>query len=50
MIRPDPDEMQRHLDHLFGGDLGGYHDGQLELAWNNAGDKALKEARAFGTD
>jgi hypothetical protein len=35
MMRPDPDAMMQHLDHMFGGYLDGYQDGLIELAWTN---------------
>src|SRR5690606_7841065 len=56
MIEPDPEQMRQHLEHLFGGDLGGYHDGLIEIAWTHpvpnekTGKHDLKHARTFGTD
>lgn len=32
MLEPNIEEMQAHLEHLFGGDLHGYHDGLIEIA------------------
>jgi hypothetical protein len=50
MIEPDPRQMLSHLEHLFGGDLDGCHEGRIELAWTDAGDGRLKHAAVFGTD
>jgi hypothetical protein len=50
MIEPDPEQMLRHLEHLFGGDLGGCQDGKIELVWSDAGDGKLRHAAIFGTD
>lgn len=32
MLEPNLEQMQAHLEHLFGGDLHGYHDGLIEIA------------------
>ena len=50
LIAPDPEQMLRHLDHLFGGDLDGCHDGKIELAWCDGKDGRLRHAALFGTD
>lgn len=50
LIEPEPQAMLRHLEHLFGGDLDGCHEGRIELAWSDARDGALKHAAIFGTD
>lgn len=47
--------MYQHLEHLFGGDLGGCHDGLIEIAWTHpvpgkSGKHELNHARLFGTD
>lgn len=42
--------MRQHLEHLFGGFLDGCHDGLIEVAYTDAGDKKLRHARLFGTD
>lgn len=55
LFKPDADAMRRHLDHLFGGFLDGYHDGLIELAWTDTipdakGRYKLSHAKMFGTD
>lgn len=50
MIEPDQDAMRAHLEHLFGGDLGGGHDGRIEIAWTDAADGKLRHGAIFGTD
>jgi hypothetical protein len=50
MIEPDPQQMLRHLEHLFGGDLDGCHEGRVELAWTDGQDGRLRHAAIFGTD
>ena len=50
MIEPDADQMLRHLEHLFAGDLDGCHEGKLELAWTDGDDRKLRHAAIFGTD
>jgi hypothetical protein len=50
MIAPDPEQMLRHLEHLFGGDLDGCHEGKIELAWCDGKDGKLRHAALFGTD
>jgi len=50
MIAPDADQMLRHLEHLFGGDLDGCHEGRIELAWTDGKDGRLRHAAIFGTD
>jgi hypothetical protein len=51
---PNTDAMRQHVEHLFGGYLDGYHNGQVELAWTEAvaidGKHPLKHAKLFGTD
>ncbi|HSM19887.1 MAG TPA: hypothetical protein VK844_05910, partial [Hyphomicrobiales bacterium] len=50
MIEPDPQQMLSHLEHLFGGDLDGCHEGRIELAWTDGKDGRLRHAAIFGTD
>jgi hypothetical protein len=50
ILQPDAGQMQDHLEHLFGGDLDGCHEGKVELAWTNPDDGKLSHARLFGTD
>ncbi len=47
-LSPDVEAMTAHLDHLFGGDLGGYHEGLVEIAWTEPFG-ALKHAKLFET-
>ena len=52
---PDADAMRRHLDHMFGGYLDGYHEGLIELCWtetkpNAEGRYKLSKAEMFGID
>jgi hypothetical protein len=47
--------MRRHVDHLFGGYLDGYHDGKIELCWTDTapdpatGKHNLRHAKYFET-
>lgn len=50
ILRPNPEAMLQHLEHLFGGFLDGRHHGKLEIAWTDSGDHKLRHARLFGTD
>jgi len=50
LIEPDADQMLCHLEHLFGGDLDGCHDGRIELAWSEADDGSPRHAAIFNTD
>lgn len=50
MIEPNQDAMRAHLEHLFGGDIGGGHDGRIEIAWTDAADGKLRHGAIFGTD
>jgi hypothetical protein len=50
MFEPDAAQMRRHLEHLFGGWLDGCHEGRIELAWTDPGDRRLRHAKSFGTD
>ncbi len=50
MIKPDAEQMLRHLEHLFGGDLDGCHEGKIELAWTDDKSGQLRHAAIFGTD
>ena len=50
MIEPDPEQMRRHMAHLFEGFLDGCHEGKIELAWTDGRDGKLKHAAIFGTD
>jgi hypothetical protein len=50
LFTPQPDEMLAHAEHLFGGYLGGCHDGLIELAWTDTTTHALRHARLYGTD
>ena len=54
-LRPSKKLILLHLEHLFGGDLDGKHEGMIELAWTTT--KATKDGRypvkfgmLFGTD
>lgn len=54
LFEPDQIAMRQHVEHLFGGDLGGCHDGKIELAWTDnrpdtSGRYRLKNARLYGT-
>lgn len=54
LFEPDQIAMRQHVEHLFGGDLGGCHDGKIELAWTDnrpdaSGRYRLKNARLFDT-
>lgn len=53
LYEPDLNAMRAHVEHLFGGDLGGCADGKIELAWTDSrpdavGRYRLKNARLFG--
>lgn len=55
IIEPDPEQMHRHLEHLFGGELDGCHDGLIEISWTHhqpdaGGRYPLRHARLFRTD
>ena len=50
MIEPDPQQMRRHVAHLFEGLIDGCHEGKIELAWTDGRDGKLKHAAIFGTD
>ncbi len=50
IVSPDADQMRQHLELLFGGDLGGKHDGLIEIAWRDANTGKLSKAELFGTD
>ena len=50
MIEPDAGQMLRHVEHLFGGDLDGCHNGKIELAWTDTDDGHLRHAAIYGTD
>lgn len=47
---PTAETMRLHLEHLFGGNLDGCHDGLIEIAYTDATDGKLKHARLFGTE
>lgn len=52
---PDRDMMRQHLEHLFGGDLDGCHDGLIEIAWTSStpdksGRHSLRHAQLFPVD
>jgi hypothetical protein len=49
MIEPDPQQMRRHVGHLFEGYLDGCHDGLIELAWTDGRDGRLRHAVMFHT-
>ena len=50
-LAPDPEQMRRHVEHLFGGWLDGCHEGRIELAWTDAARRqAAAMPRLFGTD
>jgi hypothetical protein len=42
--------MRQQLEHLFGGNLDGCHDGLIEIAYTDAIDGKLKHAKLFGTE
>jgi len=42
--------MRKHVEHLFGGYLGGFQDGLVELAWNNPDERAVRHAQLYKTD
>jgi hypothetical protein len=50
IVEPDAAQMLRHVQHLFGGDLDGCHEGKVELAWTDGRDGRLRHADLFGTD
>jgi len=50
ILQPDPEQMRRHLAHLFDGWLDGLHDGLVELAWTDSRDGRLRHAQLYGTD
>jgi AAA domain len=50
ILEPDAGQMHRHLEHLFGGDLDGCHQGLIELAWTSTADNSLSHAILRGTD
>jgi hypothetical protein len=50
IVEPDAGQMLRHVQHLFGGDLDGCHEGKIELAWTDGRDGRLRHADLFGTD
>ena len=50
MIKPDAEQMRRHVAHLFEGWLDGCHEGRIELAWTDGRDGRLRHAAIFGTD
>jgi hypothetical protein len=47
-LKPDVEAMADHLEHLFGGDLGGHHEGMIEIAWTDPYG-ALSHAKLFDT-
>ena len=50
ILAPNSEAMLAHLEHLFGGFLDGKHEGKIEIAWTDAGDRDLRHAQLFGTD
>ena len=50
ILEPDAGEMLCHVEHLFGGELDGCHEGLIELAWTDGRDGRLRHADLFGTD
>jgi AAA domain len=50
IIEPDAEQMLCHVEHLFGGDLDGCHQGLIELAWTDPADNSLRHAMLYGTD
>lgn len=50
MFKPDEAAMLRHLEHLFGGNLDGKHEGKIEIAWRDERDGRLRHGQLFGTD
>ena len=47
-LSPDAEAMAEHLNHLFGGDLGGHHEGLVEIAWTDPSG-APNHAKLFET-
>ena len=52
LLAPDFDEIRGHLQFLFGGDLGEYGDGLIEIAWTTVqnGVHKLNQAHQYGLD
>ena len=50
ILEPDAGQMLCHVEHLFGGDLDGCHQGLIELAWTDTADNSLSHAMLYGTD
>lgn len=55
LFTPSIDAMTAHVEHLFGGHLGGFHNGLVELAWTDTkpdgtGRYRLSHARLYSTD
>ena len=50
ILEPDAEQMLCHVEHLFGGDLDGCHQGLIELAWTDPADNSLRHAMLYGTD
>jgi AAA domain len=50
ILEPDAGQMLSHVEHLFGGDLDGCHQGLIELAWTDTADNSLSHAMLYGTD
>jgi AAA domain len=55
LLVPNAEAMRLQLEHLFGGDLDGHHNGLIELAWTDTfpgkdGKYKLRHALMFGTD
>ncbi len=47
MLKPDAEQMRRHLAHLFGGLDAAYDDAKVELAWTDRLDGKLRHAEIF---
>ena len=52
-LAPNADHMRVHLEHIFGGEFDGHHDGLIEIAWtvvSRDGKHKLSKAELFRTD
>jgi hypothetical protein len=50
ILEPDAGQMLCHVEHLFGGDLDGCHQGLIELTWTDTADNSLSHAMLYDTD
>ena len=51
-LAPDLNAIKAHLEYMFGGDLGTFADGKIEIAWTSVKDgiHKLNKAQLFNTD